>query len=590
MPLEGCDVLLGMLWFYNHKAVLDSFKKTVTLEIRGRKIVLDVKLKGESVPLVSASANPKLMKQHISAYLIYVKESDETESFNLSSLDVSRRAFLDEYADCFSEALLDDILVNGISCVLVDGILDFILSAKAGSLYARVADVVATILKSVRIKDQRGLLVCMSRNACLLYRSQALRGSQAVGCKMKSPARGLSRHKTIGKGTMFDSELELQDQTPPTNQLMTQSSPSKVEVKVKAMPGTMECIASNSKQSTNSSKALKYPRLSKFYFSAEEMHEEYGLTLEGKLPKELSYKDIPDEEWLSVFKCLHKKNTKLFLNHVRDQFVNECWLLYQKVYQATPSNGELLAKFARGFVYERCPAVASDPIGHRIAWARFGGSVLENGMMQIGGLERKINKFCTDYGLTGVIQIEASICDGALSSIPTMSASKLQPFQGVGPAKQGAGGAQDLTQFRFMGGRPQRETNADKSSHVPELYENITELLKLDESNIELSEGFQHGKAVVKSGDRVEELEAEPFMVENHGKETIRQDSSKLSTNNQEGSLEIANKVEDVEDVETLLIIADTLRKKRKRQQEEGVHHPDPKKITNQDPPKTRAH
>ncbi|MCO5566284.1 hypothetical protein L7F22_019960 [Adiantum nelumboides] len=45
------------------------------------------------------------MKQHISAYLIYVKERDETESSNFSFLDVSRRAFLDEYADCFSEAL-----------------------------------------------------------------------------------------------------------------------------------------------------------------------------------------------------------------------------------------------------------------------------------------------------------------------------------------------------------------------------------------------------------------------------------------------------------------------------------------------------
>ncbi|MCO5557111.1 hypothetical protein L7F22_010667 [Adiantum nelumboides] len=105
MPLEGCDVLLGISWFYNHKAVLDSFNKTITLEIRCRKIVLDVKLKGESVPLVSASAVPRLMKQHISTYLIYVKEKDETESSNLSSLDVSRRAFLDDYANCFLEAL-----------------------------------------------------------------------------------------------------------------------------------------------------------------------------------------------------------------------------------------------------------------------------------------------------------------------------------------------------------------------------------------------------------------------------------------------------------------------------------------------------
>ncbi|MCO5558027.1 hypothetical protein L7F22_011602 [Adiantum nelumboides] len=242
---------------------------------------------------------------------------------------------------------------------------------------------------------------------------------------MKSPARGLSRHKTAGKGTMSDSEVELQDQTPPTNQLVTRSSPSKVEVKVKAAPGTLKCVASNSKQSTKSLKALKCPWLSKFYVSAKELHEEYGLGLEGKLPKELSDKDIPDEEWLSIFKCLHKKNTKLFLNHMRDEFVVECRILYLKVYQAIPSNGELLAKFARGFVYKRCPVVASDPIGHRIVWARFGGSVLENCKMQKGGLERKINKFRIDYGLTGVIQIEASICDGALSSIPTMELDQL---------------------------------------------------------------------------------------------------------------------------------------------------------------------
>ncbi len=124
--------------------------------------------------------------------------------------------------------------------------------------------------------------------------------------------------------------------------------------------------------------ALEYPRLSRFCFSAKELHEEYGLNLEGKLPKDLADKNISDEEWLSVFKCLHKKSTKLFFNHVTDEFVDECRLLYQKVYQTVPSNGELQAKFARGFVYERCLAAASDPTGHRIAWARFGDTVLEN--------------------------------------------------------------------------------------------------------------------------------------------------------------------------------------------------------------------
>ncbi|MCO5551971.1 hypothetical protein L7F22_005479 [Adiantum nelumboides] len=332
---------------------------------------------------------------------------------------------------------------------------------------------------------------------------------------------------------------------------------------------------------------------------------------------------------------------------------------------------------------------------------KVGGSVLENCKMQKGGLERKINKFRTDYGLTDVIQIEASICDGALSSISTMLASKLQPFQAVevpmyiqlvlsmadglsdqeneqkrllGEMKLQLQEKRDLclkneghfsayndfyreldqlnkelevlktspdsdprevdrkevevtaitkmlsrvgatidsgwlkedldslqvslllrVPLEVLGGRKVfvgaskcfdralyckvGETSADKSSHVPELDENITELLELDASNIELSEGFQHGKAVVKSGDRVEDPEAEPFVVENHGKETIGQDSSKLSTDNQEGSLETTDKVEDAEDVETLLIIADILRKKCKRQQEKRVHHPNPKKI-----------
>ncbi|MCO5567719.1 hypothetical protein L7F22_021413 [Adiantum nelumboides] len=49
-------------------------------------------------------------------------------------------------------------------------------------------------------------------------------------------------------------ELELQDQSPPANELEMRSSPSKVEIKVKAVPGTLECVASSSKQSTKSSK------------------------------------------------------------------------------------------------------------------------------------------------------------------------------------------------------------------------------------------------------------------------------------------------------------------------------------------------
>ena len=173
--------------------------------------------------------------------------------------------------------------------------------------------------------------------------------------------------------------------------------------------------------------AYQYPRLSRFCYSAEDLHSEYGLSLEGKLPRDIADDEILDKDWLTVFKNLHQKNTKLYIASVREEFVDECRLLYQKVYQAAPSNGELLAKFARGFVYERSRA-SSDPDSRRIAWARFGGAVLDNCKLQKGGLERKINKFRADYG---IVKLEASNCDVAVSSIPTKSASKLEGRQVV---------------------------------------------------------------------------------------------------------------------------------------------------------------
>ena len=56
MPLDGCDVLLGMPWFHRLKASAQFFEKKIAFTHRGRNIVLDVQLKGDSVPLVSASA------------------------------------------------------------------------------------------------------------------------------------------------------------------------------------------------------------------------------------------------------------------------------------------------------------------------------------------------------------------------------------------------------------------------------------------------------------------------------------------------------------------------------------------------------
>ncbi|MCO5569060.1 hypothetical protein L7F22_022766 [Adiantum nelumboides] len=49
MPLEGCDVLLGIPWYHKNNAMVDyrARKATLTTE-NGRTIVLDIKLKGES--------------------------------------------------------------------------------------------------------------------------------------------------------------------------------------------------------------------------------------------------------------------------------------------------------------------------------------------------------------------------------------------------------------------------------------------------------------------------------------------------------------------------------------------------------------
>ncbi|MCO5559227.1 hypothetical protein L7F22_012822 [Adiantum nelumboides] len=71
MPLEGCDVLLRIPWYHKDSVVVDyrARKATLTTE-KGRSIVLDIKLKGESVSIVSASAISKLMKTRLHVLLV----------------------------------------------------------------------------------------------------------------------------------------------------------------------------------------------------------------------------------------------------------------------------------------------------------------------------------------------------------------------------------------------------------------------------------------------------------------------------------------------------------------------------------------
>ncbi|MCO5561626.1 hypothetical protein L7F22_015247 [Adiantum nelumboides] len=49
MPLEGCDVLLGMPWCHRLHAAVDTFNKKITFVHRGKTHLVDVKLKDDGL-------------------------------------------------------------------------------------------------------------------------------------------------------------------------------------------------------------------------------------------------------------------------------------------------------------------------------------------------------------------------------------------------------------------------------------------------------------------------------------------------------------------------------------------------------------
>ena len=105
MPLEGCDVLLGMPWCHKVRAMVDTFNRKIALTHKRKSIVLDVKLKGESVLVVSTSTIFSIIKNHLSTYLIFAKEKGDTTETNLSELDKERLAFIKHYQEIFFESL-----------------------------------------------------------------------------------------------------------------------------------------------------------------------------------------------------------------------------------------------------------------------------------------------------------------------------------------------------------------------------------------------------------------------------------------------------------------------------------------------------
>lgn len=115
--------------------------------------------------------------------------------------------------------------------------------------------------------------------------------------------------------------------------------------------------------------------------------------MEGVLYQHLSFEDVSDEDWLAVFRRKKEMNGKIYLHMVQPNYVEDCRLLFHKVYQSVPCNGELTYKFATLFVYERCPAAMESKPPRKVAWAIFGEQVLDHCRNLKGGMDKKVERW-----------------------------------------------------------------------------------------------------------------------------------------------------------------------------------------------------
>ncbi|MCO5598239.1 hypothetical protein L7F22_052331 [Adiantum nelumboides] len=119
MPLDGCDVLLGIPWLFRVQGILDAYNKKITVQSRGKTLILDVKLKGESIPTVSASAISSVMKKHLSAYLVFARMDALKAAGNEAVRQGNYSAAIDLYMKALSsidEKMVDDIAALHSNC------------------------------------------------------------------------------------------------------------------------------------------------------------------------------------------------------------------------------------------------------------------------------------------------------------------------------------------------------------------------------------------------------------------------------------------------------------------------------------------
>ncbi|MCO5582630.1 hypothetical protein L7F22_036528 [Adiantum nelumboides] len=169
-----------------------------------------------------------------------------------------------------------------------------------------------------------------------------------------------------------------------------------------------------------------YPQLTKFCYIVEELHEEYGLRLQGLLPKDITKDILSKEQWLIAFKFKHQKGAKIYVSHVHPHYIDDCRLLFHTMYQAPPSCGEITAKFSQGYAFERCHAATKDLVGHTVAWAHFGENVIKMCDTRTRSWSRRLR-----LGERQIVSLRVPVTAGkslAFHSLAASYAQRLRPL------------------------------------------------------------------------------------------------------------------------------------------------------------------
>ncbi len=107
-PLKHQDVILGAPWFDRMAATMKFPEWKVGFFYRGKEVELDVNSAGNTIPLISTRVFDKVMKNSVSCYMVFVKESSndecvlkDTKYETKEELELAN--FLNEFQDVFTD-------------------------------------------------------------------------------------------------------------------------------------------------------------------------------------------------------------------------------------------------------------------------------------------------------------------------------------------------------------------------------------------------------------------------------------------------------------------------------------------------------